>query len=209
MKNRASAEQLLTRQLPQARSKTKKDILLHALALFNQQGISQTTIEQVKQASGNSIGTIYHHFKSKQGLIASLYQLLLQDQQQGLDTYIQDKFSLSQTIECIVYSYVDWASNYPDFAIFQFNASASTTCGEFSNELNTLIKQRVESLRLYLARCTDAAQLNAHPPALLPALIIGTAHHYSRAWLEGRTGEPPATYREQLAKAAISAITLK
>ncbi|MFT0211428.1 TetR/AcrR family transcriptional regulator [Pseudomonas sp. F1_0610] len=208
MKNSTSAKQLLTRQLPQVRDKTKKDILLHALDLFNTQGISQTTIEQIKQASGNSIGTIYHHFKSKQGLIAYLYQLLLHDQQQALEAYTLTNATVSQTVEYIIYSYIDWASEYPDFAIFQFNASASTSCGEFSNELNILIKQRVESLLLHLTACPDASMLSEHPPELLPALIIGTAHHYARAWLEGRTKQPPTTYREYFAQAAINALTL-
>lgn len=48
-------------------------ILETALKLFVNQGLQQTPMAQISQESGVAVGTMYHHFKSKDELIGGLY----------------------------------------------------------------------------------------------------------------------------------------
>lgn len=52
---------------------TKEDILLVAGQLFNEKGYQKTAIQDiVNQLDGLSKGAIYHHFKSKEGILDAL-----------------------------------------------------------------------------------------------------------------------------------------
>ena len=52
-------------------------ILDTALNLFSDSGYFGTSIHDIHRAAGVSVGAIYHHFKNKEALAKSLYDLLL------------------------------------------------------------------------------------------------------------------------------------
>ena len=47
--------------------------------LFVDQGIQKTSMAQISETSGVAVGTIYHHFKSKEELIEGVYLYILED----------------------------------------------------------------------------------------------------------------------------------
>ena len=49
----------------------KQAILEAALAAFLQKGVLATTIDDVRERSGASVGSIYHHYGSKEGIAAA------------------------------------------------------------------------------------------------------------------------------------------
>lgn len=56
---------------------TKKEkIIKTALGLIVEQGIQATPMSQVSKESGIAIGTIYHHFKSKNEMVNEIYVFL-------------------------------------------------------------------------------------------------------------------------------------
>lgn len=55
-------------------TKDKRTIILDtALDLFTKQGLQQTPMSQISKESGIAVGTMYHHFKSKDELINGLF----------------------------------------------------------------------------------------------------------------------------------------
>lgn len=48
-------------------------ILETALTLFTRRGFFNTSVHDIQRAAGVSIGSIYHHFKNKEGLAKALY----------------------------------------------------------------------------------------------------------------------------------------
>ena len=56
-----------------ARSSRKQEILQAALACFTEFGVEATTIEMIRDRSGASIGSLYHHFGNRERIIAALY----------------------------------------------------------------------------------------------------------------------------------------
>ena len=55
------------------RRKQLKRNLNNNITAFNQNGIEATTIEQIRENSDTSVGAIYYHFGTKEGIIANLY----------------------------------------------------------------------------------------------------------------------------------------
>jgi AcrR family transcriptional regulator len=65
------------------RADRRREILDAALACFVEKGLVVTTIDEIRLAAGASIGSLYHHFDSKEDLAAALYVEGLRDYQEG------------------------------------------------------------------------------------------------------------------------------
>lgn len=73
---------------------TKEEILLVAGQLFNDKGYQKTSIQDiVNQLDGLSKGAIYHHFKSKEGILDALMRAFMPSE--DLINMIQDNPQLS------------------------------------------------------------------------------------------------------------------
>lgn len=113
-----SAQNLLERLYPGRRAALKRQILLDALDCFLEQGIETTSIEMIRAKSESSVGAIYHHFKNKEGIVAALFFSALDDQTALRDEYLKQSKTLKDVVEALIYSYVDWVSEQPEFAKF-------------------------------------------------------------------------------------------
>ena len=61
------------RAMPQraASEQTRRQVLDTALALFRKRGFEQTTMRDVAEAAGLSLGAAYYYFKSKEALVGA------------------------------------------------------------------------------------------------------------------------------------------
>ncbi|MCV2222013.1 MULTISPECIES: TetR/AcrR family transcriptional regulator [Pseudomonas] len=193
---------LLERSYPGRRAELKRDIFHKALSLFNEQGIEATTIEMIRAECDTSVGAIYHHFGNKEGLVAALFFTALEDQARLRDAYLDAADTTQKGVQALVFSYVDWVEQQPQWARFQYHARFAVTKGPFKDELAERNKTRNLRLRQWLTQSGRAAELQDLPAELLPSLIIGQADSYCRAWLAGRVKGSPSAYREVLAQAA-------
>ena len=201
--------ELLERHYPGRRAELKRIILEQALCCFNEQGIEATTIEMIRAACDTSIGAIYHHFGNKEGLVAALFFTALEDQAKLRAQYLEDAHTMQQAVHALVYSYVDWVDQYPEWAKFQFAARFSVARGPHQQTLVERNKTRNKQLFLQFAQLSQTQEQNEQddlPAELLPSLIIGPAENYSRAWLSDRVIKSPKVYRQQLAETAWRAI---
>ncbi|MGB1239697.1 MAG: TetR/AcrR family transcriptional regulator [Pseudomonadales bacterium] len=78
-----------------AQSKTAKQILTAAEALFAEQGFADTTMRQITKAADVNLAAINYHFGSKQGLIQSVAEQFLKP----LCEYIEQSLLQRQAIE--------------------------------------------------------------------------------------------------------------
>jgi AcrR family transcriptional regulator len=201
-----ATEDVLERSHPGKRSQLKRDILQSALLCFNEGGLELTTIEMIRARCNTSVGNIYHHFGNKEGLIAELFFSALEAQAYQLQGYMVDVKTARDVVVALVHSYVDWVVAEPELVRFQYAASAAVAKGPRNEELERRNALRNKQLAVKLAGVTGSAEFKAWPVELLPALIIGQAESYSRAWLAGRVTQSPDYYRRQLAQAAWSSI---
>ncbi|MEG3640202.1 TetR/AcrR family transcriptional regulator [Magnetococcus sp. PR-3] len=67
---------------------TQGRVLQAALTLFSQQGYFATSMQQLQKEAGVSIGSIYHHFGSKEAIAQALYDTLLARMNTAVDERI-------------------------------------------------------------------------------------------------------------------------
>lgn len=53
---------------------TRRRILSVALTLFRERGFAGTTMRRIAEEAGLSLGAAYHHFESKQAIVAAFYE---------------------------------------------------------------------------------------------------------------------------------------
>ncbi len=197
---------LLERCYPGRRAETKRHILRCALTLFNKNGIDATTIDTIRAESQTSVGSIYHHFGNKEGVVAALYLAALEDQTSLRERYISDVNTTQGWVHALVHSYVDWVVDQPDWARFQYQARYAVAQSAFADQLKKANSVRNAQMRDWFSDPDHRRDLKDLPSELIPSLIIGAAESYCRAWLSGRVKQSPAIYRQLLAEAAWLAV---
>ncbi|NUF35732.1 TetR/AcrR family transcriptional regulator [Acinetobacter oleivorans] len=197
-----SAQELLERLYPGRRAALKRQILLDALSCFLENGIETTSIEMIRSKSDSSVGAIYHHFKNKEGIVATLFFAALDDQAALRDDYLEGTKSLQEILYAFIHSYVDWVSGQPDFAKFLISARFSVMQGEDQERLVQKNKLRNQKIFSEISKYAEAEFLKFIPHELLLSLVIGSTENYCRAWLSQRVKSDPKVYKDILAKAA-------
>src|SRR5215470_19981173 len=94
----------------------QRGILMAALDCFTTRGVTATTIEDIRAKSGASIGSIYHHFRSKENLAATLYVEGLRDYQVGLLKDLQRCHSAETGIKAVVAYHLAWIRGHANWA---------------------------------------------------------------------------------------------
>lgn len=197
-----SAQELLERLYPGRRATLKRQILLDALSCFLENGIETTSIEMIRSKSDSSVGAIYHHFKNKEGIVATLFFAALDDQAALRDNYLETTKSLQEVLYAFIHSYVDWVSGQPEFAKFLISARFSVMQGEDQERLIQKNKLRNQKIFNAISNYAEAGFLTSIPHELLLSLVIGSTENYCRAWLSQRVTSNPKVYKDILAKAA-------
>lgn len=185
-----------------ARRSRKDEILQAALACFTDFGVDATTIEMIRDRSGASIGSLYHHFGNKERIIGALYLA-------GTAEYaalLAEGFALADSAEAcvklLVTSYVDWVVANPDWARFILHSRGRVEASEVGAELREV--NRVNFRRILDALAVYRAQglFKAMPVDCFTSVVIGPTHDFARHWLAGRTQTSLAECRELLAQVA-------
>ena len=203
----AAADRLLERAFPDARQASRRSVLRHALSLFNANGVEATTIDDLRQASGQSVGTIYHHFKNKEGLVAALFFVALDDQSRAIAGHIAGLTGGQAVIEALIGCYTAWITAQPECAYFVFLARDAVAQGPHGADLTARLVARYQPIDDVLAREADAGRILPLPADLIPALVLGAVEFYARGWLAGRRQATPASHAQRFATAAWRSLT--
>src|SRR5205809_8042109 len=102
----------------EATSARREAILAETLRLFTKKGYSDTSIDDLRIASGASVGSIYHHFGGKAGVAAALHAETLRGHQQGVLDLIRQEPKPPDGIEGIVRHHLSWIAHHPGEARF-------------------------------------------------------------------------------------------
>ena len=203
----AAADRLLEHALPDARQASRRSVLRHALTLFNADGVEATTIDDLRKASGQSMGTIYHHFKNKEGVVAALFFIALDDQSRAIAERTAGLDDGHAIVDALIAAYTGWITAQPECAHFVFLARDAVAQGAFGAELIARLQARYLPIDAVLAQEAAAGRILPLSTDLIPALVLGATEFYARGWLAGRRQAAPATHAAQFAAAAWRSLT--
>lgn len=187
------------------------DILTAALICANERGVEGVSIEGVRALCGASVGSIYHHFGSREGVVAALFLALFHEQSVAMAGALAQAATAQQGVHALVTGYLDWVVAHPERARFLFQARSLAARSLRGGELAQAAQQRNQALVQWFGPHQAAGTLRVLPCELLPSLVMGPVQSYCRAWLSGQAQSPtadaaqrpsPQTFRAELAEAA-------
>ena len=183
-----------------------REILDAALDVFTQRGYHGATIEEIRAASGASIGSIYHHFAGKQELAAALYLDGLRDYQQAFLEVLEQGGDAEATVKAIVENHLRWVAEHPKMASYLMNSREVDVARATEPELRTMNRAVIDATREWVERGVIAGTLRALPTALYYALLIGPAQEFARQWLRRRDRKALTEAQDALGQAAWRAV---
>ena len=197
---------------PQSRSgspQTSRDKLLaSAIACFDEHGLSGMTIEQIRRRANSSIGSLYHHFGNRDGLIAALFLALLDQQIAWSQSALDDATTPHEVVDAIIRGYLEWVGHHPREARFMYAARSEVAAGPSAAQLKEKNKERFGHLMGRLKAGVAAGEIRALPRETYAPLLVGASENYCRAWLSGRVSAEPVSHASVFVDAAWRSISV-
>jgi AcrR family transcriptional regulator len=156
-------------------SDRRREILEQALHVFAGRGYAQTTIEDVRRASGASIGSLYHHFGSKEALAGALYVEGLRDYHASLLRRVSRARSAEALVKGVVRHYLDWVEANPAWARWLLEMRRAEAVRSVEDEIRALTGESARRLGAVLAPFIARGEIRPLPWDVLAALLVGPA----------------------------------
>jgi AcrR family transcriptional regulator len=180
----------------------RAEILEAALQCFVERGFASTTMEEIRLAAGASVGSLYHHFSSKEELGAALYVEGLAGYQAGMVAILDADPGAEAGIKAAVSYHVRWVMEHAELGRFLFSVREPDVIGSRADELRELNRSFFGAARAWLAPHIEARMIRRLPFDLYYALWIGPAQELARNLVFGRVRTGWKTAAEVLADAA-------
>lgn len=190
-------------------AKRRREILEAGLECFTQKGVAATTMEDIRAASGASIGSIYHHFENKEGLAAALYIEGIREYQEGLLREVRRHDSAEQAVKTLVIYHLRWFRNRSNWARFLLHRKEYDFMEPREPELREMNRQLSAELSAMLARFATAGDIVSLPPDMILPLLLGPVQSFGRIWLAGRARTTIREAERILATAAWRSLRLE
>lgn len=178
---------------------SRREVILHAaLAEFNARGYAATSIQDIRHRSGASVGSIYHHFDTKEQIAATLYVDGLRGYQWGFVETLKVAESTQEGVERVVHHHAGWIEVNQDIARFLL-LTGNPPPGRALRQLNRSFFAAVNEWTRPRAQAGELRELELE---LMTALWIGPSQELARLWLAGRSRISPTNAAPALAEAA-------
>jgi AcrR family transcriptional regulator len=181
----------------------RESILEAALSCFLEKGYIATTINDIRESSGATTGSIYHFFDGKGALATAL----LEDAVAG---WSGESTTSSEAPEAVIKAsangLVTWGLKNPE--LFRFTdeiRTLSATAPEFADIADTLAEGQGTAAASY-SKFIKAKKVKDLPWPVAHSLILGPAYNYLRLATTGRSRVAAKRAAELLADAAWVAV---
>lgn len=192
--------------MTQAKKTRKQEILEAALECFTENGIEATTIDMIRERSGSSVGSMYHHFGSKEAIAAALFVDALAGHSEYQQQLLSAARNAEEGVKAIVHAYVDWVSANPVKARFVLYSRSALAKSDMGGELAAHSKTHLQEVLRWFEPHIESGTLKRLPKECYSSLITGPSHDYARLWLSGRVKGDIKTYRDIFAEAAWNSV---
>ncbi len=183
-----------------------REILEAALDCFTRLGFDATSMEQIRARAGASIGSIYHHFSSKEELAGALYVEGLSEFQQVLLRDMRRRRGGEALVRGVIDIHLRWVARRPALARWLFHMRRAETVLAVEEEIRALNRTAFRQFFALFDPWVENGELLRLPKPLFMSLLLGPSQEYARAWLAGGTRAQLAEARAVLAEAAWRAL---
>jgi AcrR family transcriptional regulator len=176
-------------------------IIEGALRRFSQDGVSATTLASLREESGVSVGSFYHHFASKEHVFGVLYAETQRMYQDDFLAELTRHGDARGGIEAVVKMHMAWCGRHPERArllISERPPRREEPGGPEAAELRRGFFRKVSD---WWTPHVEARQLRPVQSAICHVLWLGPALQMCRLWFAG-AHQPAEDEIQELAEAA-------
>ena len=187
----------------QATAARREKVLAAALQLYEEGGEEAITIEALATRSATSVGSLYHHYQGKEGIVAALYQGCLEDFRQSSRQALAECTGAEALVKGLVRHYLHWVESHTSAARLLYRERHNRSLQSEESNLRAGTLDFVRDVQAGV----QSGHIQRLPPALYQPIVLGPTIEFCRQWLSGRTGKlTPSQAAESLAEAAWRAV---
>ncbi len=164
---------------------TRQRLLDAALAVHESAGADGFTVQAVLAESGVSLGSLYHHFGSFDGLAAALYTRCMAALLDAIVAALERARTPRGGVRAVVTSYLAFVTDQPAQARFIHASAYASYLPAHADTIATMKQTRMARMAAWLAPHVAAGAIVALPDPLTEMLLIGPVAELSRRWLNG------------------------
>jgi AcrR family transcriptional regulator len=174
---------------------TRRRILAAALECFDQKGVAATTIDDIRAASGMTVGSIYHHFAGKDDVFEQLVHGAMTDYLADLIDALEGGAGVEESVRRLVRFHVTWVEERSALTKLMLSWEESERGRPGGREH---YRQYSEAIGAWLHREARAGRIRRMEPDLYSALLMGPLMEYARQRSGGITTTSPRTIERGL-----------
>lgn len=184
----------------------RREILMAALSCFCEHGISGSTIDMIREKSGASVGSLYHHFGNKEKIAVALYSEGMKDHYYRLRIALENTQSAEQGVKSIVATFINWIADNPEWARFVFYSRSQVVQIDKDEAVKQGNREHWGMLKEWFTPLVKNNSVKPLPPECYSSIIVGPAQDYARRWLSGRASIDIREYIDIFSDAAWQAL---
>lgn len=183
----------------------KESILAAALDCFTELGIEATTIGHIQQRANCSIGSLYHHFGSKEGIAEELFLEGIQRFNRSMLRKIRSGRNAEEGVHAVVECYCEWSTRHQDTARYLHSRDIDFS-PEARERLKAIHRAYITAVFTWFAPFVERGEMRILPVETYVPLISGPIQEYVRRWLSGHYRTGPRQVKGLFAEAAWNAV---
>jgi len=170
-------------------------ILTISLELFVKRGYHNVSVHDVQKHAGVSIGSIYKYFGGKEGIAKALYEHLLEEMNQMVDSVIALDLSSIEQCNRIIKLLFEYTETHSDIIAFVLNSKHT----EFITDKPPICSSEpFQKIRNIVQRGMDAGEIQSYDYWIATSVIFGAALRMINLRLDGLIDRPLPEFYEQL-----------
>ncbi|MEU6237627.1 TetR/AcrR family transcriptional regulator [Kitasatospora sp. NPDC047058] len=174
---------------------TVESLLAGALRVYAESGQEGFTVSAVTTASGVSLGSLYHHFGSFDGLAAALYIRCMEQLFDEMTAALQRSRTARTGVRALVQAYLRFTAEHRDAALFLHASAYSGYLAARAGQIKAAKAARLAVIGDWMRPRMERGEIVPVPGPLVEVLVMGPVAEAARRWLAD-------TYELDLAEAA-------
>lgn len=188
-------------------SADRRQQILHAtLAEIGERGLINTTIAGISERSGASVGSIYHHFGDREGVLYALYHHCFAACFDELERAVRAETTARAGIVTLVTTYLGWIDAHAKCGQFMYEASGGDLLLNYRDQIMAFKGAFYAAIMTWMQPHIASGEIIALPPWAYDVIMMGPAHEFARRWLAGMREMPLETAQAVIADAIWRAI---
>ncbi|MEU2830029.1 TetR/AcrR family transcriptional regulator [Streptomyces lavendulae] len=162
---------------------TVEQVLDAALGIYATSGEAGLTVGAITAASRVSAGSIYHHFGSLDGVVATLALRSVDQLLRTLTTALAQETDARSGIRAVILAYLDFVRERPDAARLMHSVTVDREAMAHAGQIRDSQEARLTPVALWIRAHQESGELAGLSAPMIESLVMGPVVAVVRRWL--------------------------